>query len=303
VTRYGSTFTGIGGLDLAVEHVFGARCVWQCERSAYCREVLDQWWPGIHRWRDVHDVGVSAEDHGVDIVCGGFPCQDVSAAGPRVGLEAGERTGLWRELARVIREFRPRVVVLENVPGLLRRGLDRVLQDLAASGYDASWDCLRADQVGAPHRRERLFVLAYTDREFVREFAEREQQLEAERRDTELVDAGQAMAHPVHDRRQQQRSRDDGDGGHAPGVLADRHHARDLAGHAWPPGPDDRANWERWPGAQPAICGGDDGAPGWVDRPRVANALRRARLRALGNAVVWQQAAVALQGLVDRVGG
>lgn len=96
---------------------------------------------------------------------GGFPCQDISNAGLRAGID-GERSGLWAEYIRLVRVLRPRHVLVENVAALLGRGLDRVLGDLAASGYDAEWDCIPAAAVGAPHRRDRLFILAYADRQW-----------------------------------------------------------------------------------------------------------------------------------------
>jgi DNA (cytosine-5)-methyltransferase 1 len=96
----------------------------------------------------------------VDVLCGGFPCQDLSYAGRGAGLD-GERSGLWIEYARLIRELRPRYVIVENVSALLARGLGRVLGDLAACGYDAEWDCIPASAVGAPHRRDRVWLVAY----------------------------------------------------------------------------------------------------------------------------------------------
>lgn len=95
-----------------------------------------------------------------DVICGGFPCQDVSVAGKRVGLE-GERSGLWEEMRRIIREVRPRLVIVENVRGLLSLGIGRVLGDLAELGYDAEWTVLSAASQGAPHRRDRVFIVAY----------------------------------------------------------------------------------------------------------------------------------------------
>jgi DNA (cytosine-5)-methyltransferase 1 len=96
----------------------------------------------------------------VDVLCGGFPCQDLSYAGRGAGID-GARSGLWGEFARLVRELRPRYVIVENVPALLTRGLGRVLADLAACGYDAEWDCVPASAVGAPHRRDRVWLVAY----------------------------------------------------------------------------------------------------------------------------------------------
>jgi DNA (cytosine-5)-methyltransferase 1 len=156
----GSLFAGIGGLDLGLERA-GMRVIWQVEKDAYCRAVLAKHWPSVPQYEDVKDVG-RGNLAPVDLICGGFPCQDISVAGKGAGL-AGARSGLWGEYIRIVRELRPRYVLVENVSALLVRGLDRVLGDLAASGYAAEWDCLPASAVGAPHRRDRLFIIAHAD--------------------------------------------------------------------------------------------------------------------------------------------
>lgn len=156
----GSLFSGIGGLELGLERA-GMRTVWQVEQDEYCRSVLAKHWPDALRFEDVRDVGAHNLPR-VDVVCGGFPCQDISDAGKRAGI-GGERSGLWSEYARIIRELRPRYVVVENVAALRIRGLDVVLGDLANLGYDAEWSVLSACAVGAPHTRERLFILAHRD--------------------------------------------------------------------------------------------------------------------------------------------
>jgi DNA (cytosine-5)-methyltransferase 1 len=107
---------------------------------------------------DTTDMSVSVPY--VDVLCGGFPCQDISVAGHGAGIE-GERSGLWFEFSRLIGEIRPKYVVAENVPILTKRGLNRVLANLAESGYDAEWDCLPASAFGAPHRRDRIWIVAY----------------------------------------------------------------------------------------------------------------------------------------------
>ena len=96
-----------------------------------------------------------------DVITGGFPCQNISNAGNRAGIE-GEQSGLWKEMLHTIRLVQPKFAVVENVPALLGRGMDRVLGDLAQSGYDSEWDCIPAAAVGAPHRRDRVFIIAYT---------------------------------------------------------------------------------------------------------------------------------------------
>lgn len=158
--KFISLFAGIGGMELGLERA-GLRCVAQVEIDDYATRVLQKHWPDVPKFRDVRDVGAHNLPS-ADLICGGFPCQDISNAGKRAGI-TGERSGLWSEFARVIRELRPRYVLVENVAALLHRGLDVVLGDLAACGYDAEWQCIPAAAVGAPHRRDRLFVVAYAE--------------------------------------------------------------------------------------------------------------------------------------------
>ena len=157
--RIGSLFSGIGGLELGLEWAGVGRTVWQVERDSYCRQVLAHHWPEAQRFDDVCTVGAHNLPP-VDVMCGGFPCQDISYAGKGAGL-AGARSGLWYEYARIVGELEPRFVVVENVSALLTRGIDAVLGTLADLGYNAEWSTLRASDVGAPHRRERVFIVAY----------------------------------------------------------------------------------------------------------------------------------------------
>jgi DNA (cytosine-5)-methyltransferase 1 len=166
---HGSLFAGIGGFDLGFERA-GIKTVWQVEIDEYCRRVLEKHFPGVMRFADIRTcAGFEYSDGAfpnvlpwVDIISGGFPCQDISAAGKRVGID-GERSGLWTHMWRVVCEVRPRFVVVENVSALLHRGIERVLGDLAEIGYDAEWDCIPASAIGAPHRRDRVWILAYPD--------------------------------------------------------------------------------------------------------------------------------------------
>lgn len=155
---FGSLFAGIGGMDLGLERA-GMVCRWQVEIDDHARKVLAKHWPDVARFRDVREVG-SHNLEPVDVVAGGFPCQDVSNMGLREGI-SGARSGLWSEFFRIVCELRPRYVVVENVTGLLVRGIDRVLGDLASVGFDAEWEVLPACAFGAPHARERVFVVAY----------------------------------------------------------------------------------------------------------------------------------------------
>jgi DNA (cytosine-5)-methyltransferase 1 len=159
-------FSGIGGFSLGLERAGGFRTVAFCEIDPYCRAVLRKHWPDVPIHEDV--TKLNASDVGsVDVICGGFPCQDISLAGAGAGIE-GERSGLWREYARLIRELRPRFAIVENVAALLGRGVGRVLGDLAEIGYDAEWDCIPAAAVGALHYRDRFWLIAYPDANSVR---------------------------------------------------------------------------------------------------------------------------------------
>jgi DNA (cytosine-5)-methyltransferase 1 len=168
VVNVGSLFAGIGGFDLGLERA-GMRVSWQVELDSYCRAVLARHFPGAQRFEDVREVGAGTLEP-VDLICGGFPCQDLSPAGRGAGLD-GARSGLWGEFARIVCELRPRYVVVENVPALLtgkgkrwdRAPVGRVLGDLAEAGYDAEWACLSAREFGAPHLRKRVWLVAYPE--------------------------------------------------------------------------------------------------------------------------------------------
>ncbi|MGI5215117.1 DNA cytosine methyltransferase [Plantactinospora sp. CA-290183] len=156
--RIGSLCTGYGGLDLAVEMVLGGQLAWYAETDRHACLVLAHRWPGVANLGDLRTVDWT-QVAPVDILTAGFPCQDISNAGKRVGI-TGEHSSLWRNVAEAVRHLRPPILFVENVAALLRRGLDVVQADLAALGYDTSWTCIRASDIGAAHRRDRLFLLA-----------------------------------------------------------------------------------------------------------------------------------------------
>ncbi len=152
--RIVSLFSGIGGLDLSCERVFGGETIVQVEREPFAVRVLERRWPNTRRYDDV----MTYRGEPCDVVCGGFPCQNLSVAGKREGLDAA-RSGLYHEMIRIVDEAKPRYVVIENVPPLLKyRG--RVDTDLARLGYGTIWQVCEASDVGAPHRRRRVFVVA-----------------------------------------------------------------------------------------------------------------------------------------------
>jgi DNA (cytosine-5)-methyltransferase 1 len=181
--RVGSLFSGIGALDLAVLDVLGGRVAWHCENDADASRVLDHHWPGVPNLSDVTKVDWRNVEP-VDVLTAGFPCQDISSAGRRLGIRPGTRSGLWTQTAYAISQLRPRLVVIENVRGLLSssaacdvepcpwcvgdpddgptlRALGAVLGDLASLGFDAEWVGLRAADVGACHGRFRVMVVAW----------------------------------------------------------------------------------------------------------------------------------------------
>ena len=161
-----SLFSGCGGLDLGLRLALPASRVVCCvERDAYAAAVLaarmgEARLDAAPIWSDVTTFDGRPWRGVVDCIAGGFPCQDISNAGQRAGID-GRRSGLWSEFARIIRDVEPRYVFVENVAALVVRGIERVLGDLADLGFDAEWDVFRASDVGAPHQRARLFILAY----------------------------------------------------------------------------------------------------------------------------------------------
>jgi DNA (cytosine-5)-methyltransferase 1 len=154
-------FSGIGGLELGLEWAGLGETLWQVEQDEYCRSVLAKHWPNAERFEDVRTIGVD-NIRGADVICGGFPCQDISVAGSGTGLD-GDRSGLWWEFDRLIGLVLPRFVVIENVPALTHRGLSEILCALARRGYSAEWDTISAAAIGARHRRDRLFLIAWRD--------------------------------------------------------------------------------------------------------------------------------------------
>jgi len=156
----GSLFSGCGGTALGFQRA-GYEHAWFVENNDYAAATIRKNFPGATVYGDIKEVDFTTV-RGVDVLEGGFPCQDISNAGRRAGIE-GSRSSLWKHFARAISELRPRFVCIENVAALTRRGLDVVLIDLAALGYAAEWHCVSASAVGAPHRRDRIFILAYSD--------------------------------------------------------------------------------------------------------------------------------------------
>jgi DNA (cytosine-5)-methyltransferase 1 len=266
--RIGSLFSGIGGLELGLERAGLGHVVWQVENNAFCRAVLARHWPEVERFEDVSTPRVYPP---ADLICGGFPCQDVSSAGRGAGLREGTRSGLWFEFRRIVSDLRPRWVLVENVTSGKRRWLPTVRRDLHVLGYDSVAIALSAADVGAPHLRRRVFVVAHPYGEQLRD-----QPGGIGGPDRE----GPTL--PVHD------------GDEEP--LADSNSGRYGGEPVGYPLLDGRPRTEGssnergeeppqggWWSAEPNVGRVVDGSPGRLDGRR-----RRARLRALGNAVVPQ---------------
>lgn len=153
---HGSLFSGIGGFELGAE-MAGIKTLWNCEIEKFQGEILKNKFPHAERYTDITQATMLRY---VDIISGGFPCQDISVAGKCEGIR-GSRSGLWGEMFRIIREVRPRYVIVENSPALTIRGLEQVLCDFSKIGYNAEWQCISNNAFGYPHKRERIYIIAY----------------------------------------------------------------------------------------------------------------------------------------------
>ena len=154
------TFSGIGGFSYAAERLVGGFETTQfVENNPYCQKILKKHWPNVPIHDDIKTY--TTKPFQFDVLCGGFPCQDLSVAGTRKGITAETRSGLFFELVRIIRLVRTRYVLLENVAALLNFGMDIVLRELSEAGYDAEWSVISAEQRGACHKRERIWIIAY----------------------------------------------------------------------------------------------------------------------------------------------
>ena len=215
-------FSGIGGFSLGLERA-GMRTVAFCEIEPYCRAVLRKHWPDVPIFEDVRKL-TAADVSGVDVICGGFPCQDISVAGAQEGIE-GERSGLWGEIRRLIGDIRPRYAIMENVTNLIAgengEWFAKILGDLAALGYDSEWHCLRASRIGYPHQRDRVWILAHPT---------------SERRDIQEGAAPALLSPKCLQNFEQSGSR----------------WKREISGHSM-----ERVGWK----VEPAIRGSDDGIP------------------------------------------
>ena len=310
---FGSLFAGIGGFDLGFERV-GFECRWQVEIDNYATKILEKHWPQVHRERDIRECNAANLER-VDCIIGGFPCQDISYAGRGAGLD-GERSGLFFEAIRLVRELQPRAIVLENVAALLTRGLDRVLGTLAEIGYDAEWHCIPAAAVGAPHIRDRVFVIGIRNMAQypygINDSAIRKNSGFQQDATTSGNSGWQDPSQVADAKINRRRKRESDHGGGSEGIRKGREHrpgcSRQNVADSEVEGLERREArrdfGSRFPGLRE---GGRPISDHWSVEPavgRVANGIpaRVDRLRCLGNAIVPQVAEVVARMALERLG-
>ena len=274
-------FSGIGGFSLGLERTGGFETVAFCEIEEFPRRVLKKHWPEVPCYHDVRALTADAlrrDRIAVDVITGGFPCQDLSIAGSGAGLD-GERSGLWREIVRLAGEIRPGYVIVENVAALLGRGLGRVLGDLAALGYDAEWHCIPSGRLGSPHERDRIWVIAYPNS--WRGRAEPAQGHNADWQNPGRQETDSLLGAIPSPSSQWYLADPDASNDHS--ERRRQYYGAEVAvhpRHTGLAGPISHDGWDTpWPQFLADICGVDDGIRGGLDKAGFA---------ALGNAVVPQ---------------
>ena len=282
--RYISLCSGIGGLDLGLRMAMpGARAVCYVEIEAYACEVLasrmeEGRLDPAPIWTDLKTFDGLQWSGKVDCIIGGYPCQPFSVAGKRRGEE--DPRHLWPFISNIVSVVRPSMCFFENVPGHVSKGLRQVRCDLESMGYRVEAGLFSAEEIGAPHKRERLFIMAHSDGNELRDEPRwsdgKDRDSKAEPRDHgERPDDGTSLVHANDERLEGRR------------LLSGERKGQRFA---WPPGPSDAAGWASWNGPQPAILRGANGTANRVDR-----------LRACGNGVVPHQAAYAFSTMFNRV--
>ncbi|EHM01227.1 C-5 cytosine-specific DNA methylase [Acetobacteraceae bacterium AT-5844] len=292
-------FSGIGGFSLGLERTGGFKTVAFCEIEPFPRAVLAKHWPEVPCYDDVRTLTaerLAADGISVDVICGGFPCQDISVAGRGAGL-GGARSGLWFDMLRVIAETQPRWVVAENVSALRTRGLDIVLRGLAALGYDAEWHCIPAGAIGAAHQRDRVWIVAHPASGGRREHGDERRQ--ARHPQARQSADGCAVLANAERGGHEGRSTVSPDGEDAsPALSCDPARSQVISASDIR----DAAAQRIWGRAQPGLGGEANGLSRWMDGTRPVEAWegntprvvppgypnRRPRLKALGNSVVPQ---------------
>ena len=267
----GSLFAGIGGFDLGLERA-GMKVSWQIEIDEFCNAVLAKHWPNVPRFRDIKEVKIEQLDK-VDIICGGFPCQPFSAAGKKRGTD--DNRYLWPEMLRIIQGIHPTWVVGENVPGVINLALEDVCLDLEKEGYEVQSLIIPACGVNAPHKRDRVWVVAHRSGEGKLQQTGVEQEEWGRFSNNNKQDApySSSKSGKPHVQRCNRSAEQEQLGGNTIKSIVDR--GSDV--------PTDSERWDiPWLPIAASLCRVDDGLPSWMVGHRVQ------RLKALGNAVVPQ---------------
>jgi len=281
------TFAGIGGFSYAAEQLVGGFTTTQfIEINPYCQKILKKHWPHVPIHDDIKTF--TAKSGEFDIITGGFPCQDISVAGLQAGITKETRSGLFFELMRVIRMVRPKYIVLENVAAILNRGLDIVLRELSQAGYDAEWAVISASSVGACHQRSRWWLIAYpndngsSSSERFRFNGQANNSTQERQNETCKLKGSSQSRNSTTIQQTTESSNPSCEG-------LQRQNIKEMERTIWPESPARRLNpsWRSYE-SKPVLCRGDDGLRGRMDR-----------LKALGNSIVPQVAAIPLQRVKD----
>lgn len=337
--KIGSLFAGIGGFELGCERAWpNSETIWQVEQNPYCQSILSKHWPKAKIYNDVRDITINNVEP-VDVLLGGFPCQDISVAGQQKGVHDGKKSSLWWEMHRIIGELRPRVIIMENVSNILRLGGADVIGSLAQIGYDCEWTVIRASDFGACHQRARWFCVAYPNGLGPNQTSIRRTPPVALSRGTVQQRTPQTKNAPNNNglgpnqtsKNKSMRSKSPREGiwvdtssGSICGSISNTNSPRaktiselserveemgkpqngDSFGRSslFEAGDNSRSSdWERCE-IEPIICGVDDGISNWMDRD--TKRQHNQRLMALGNAIVpqcsqWIAEQVLQSGLLD----
>lgn len=264
--KIGSCFAGIGGWELGLERAIpNSRTIWQVEQNTFCQGILKKHWPDATIYDDVRTIGAHNLES-IDLLCAGFPCQDLSLAGNQRGIHDGEKSNLYWELHRIISEIRPRIICLENVSNIIRLGGADVIGSLAAIGYDCEWIVIRSgSDFGAPHHRSRWFCVAYSDMSRSETAAKIPEFMEKMGKTQNRQPAQHSSMQTLWNNKKS-------------------------------------SDW-RGVGVKSAVCGMDDGISAGMDSAQ-HNRIRKERLKALGNAIVpqaseWVGRQIVQSGLID----
>ena len=275
------TFSGIGGFSYSAEKLVGGfKTVAFVECEPFCQKVLKKHWPHVEQFHDIRTY--NPEPYSAEVICGGFPCQSISNAGKREGITETSESGLWYELYRVICLLQPRYVVLENVSAILSRGLGIVLGNLAEAGYCCEYACIPATFIkGACHQRDRWWLVAYSTS--VSDGSQIEIQARGNtfiRSSTTNTEGSEGNGNETIEKYGKARTQE---------IFRDRNGGKNT--YTWRNTPHElKGDWREW-SIKPVICRNSNGVPSGLDRAK--------RLKALGNSIVPQVAAIPLQRVLD----